>query len=93
MYQPAQELSLQNAVKSVQAGLAAIAQGQIDFDLSALTVVDSSAVAVMLEWQRAAKRLDKVITFHRIPTNVSSLIELYGLSELLITAATTTERH
>lgn len=93
MYQPAQELSLQNAVNSVQAGLAAIAQGQIDFDLSALTVVDSSAVAVMLEWQRAAKRLDKVIIFHSVPANVSSLIELYGLSELLITSTTATERH
>lgn len=91
MYQPAQELSLQNAVKSVQAGLAAIAQGQIDFDLSALAVVDSSAVAVMLEWQRAAKRIDKVITFHHVPANVSSLIELYGLSDLLTTAPS--ERH
>jgi phospholipid transport system transporter-binding protein len=91
MYQPAQELSLQNAVISVQTGLVAIAQGQLEFDLSALTVVDSSAVAVMLEWQRAAKRLDKVITFHAVPANVSSLIELYGLSELLIT--TVAERH
>ncbi|MES2048949.1 MAG: STAS domain-containing protein [Pseudomonadota bacterium] len=91
MYQPAQELSLQNAVNSAQAGLAAIAKGQIDFDLSALTIVDSSAVAVMLEWQRAAKRLGKVITFHSVPSNVSSLIELYGLSELLTTTAS--ERH
>ena len=86
MYQPGQELSLQNAVKSVQAGLTAIAQGQMDFDLSALTFVDSSAVAVMLEWQRAAQRQAKVITFHGMPSNVSSLIELYGLSEFFITA-------
>jgi phospholipid transport system transporter-binding protein len=91
MYQLAQDLSLQVAVKSVQAGLDAIAQGQIDFDLSALTVVDSSSVAVMLEWQRAAKKLGKVITFHGVPANVSSLIELYGLSELLTSMAS--ERH
>jgi phospholipid transport system transporter-binding protein len=91
MYQPAQELSLKNAVNSVQAGLTAIAQGQIDFDLSALTVVDSSAVAVMLAWQREAKRVGKVITFHGVPTNVSSLIELYGLSEFFTAASS--ERH
>lgn len=91
MYQPGQELSLQNAVDSVQAGLAAIAQGQMDFDLSALTFVDSSAVAVMLEWQRAAKHMEKVITFHGMPSNVSSLIELYGLSEFFVTAPS--ERH
>jgi phospholipid transport system transporter-binding protein len=91
MYQPMQELSLQNAANSVQAGLSAIAQGQIDFDLSALSVVDSSAVAVMLEWQRAAKRLGKAITFHGVPANVSSLIELYGLSEFLTAAPS--ERH
>ena len=91
MYQPGQELSLQNAVDSVQAGLAAIAEGQMDFDLSALTFVDSSAVAVMLEWQRAAKHMEKVITFHGMPSNVSSLIELYGLSEFFVTAPS--ERH
>jgi phospholipid transport system transporter-binding protein len=91
MYQPAQELSLQNAVKSVNAGLAVIAEGQVDFDLSALAVVDSSVVAVMLEWQRAAKRLNKLLTFHNVPKNVSSLIELYGLSEFLVTMVA--ERH
>ena len=54
MYLAEQELSLNTAVISVQAGLAEIAQGQTDVDLSAVTTVDSSAVAVMLEWQRAA---------------------------------------
>lgn len=86
MYQPDQELSLQSAANSMQAGLAAIAQGQIDFDLSSLALVDSSAVAVMLEWQRAANALGKTLTFRGVPATLGSLMALYGVSDLLISA-------
>jgi phospholipid transport system transporter-binding protein len=86
MYQPEQELSLQNAVKSVQAGLAAIAQGQTDFDLSTLTIVDSSAVGAMLEWQRAASLQGKSITFHHVPASINSLMALYGVGDVLTMA-------
>ncbi|MDO8654632.1 MAG: STAS domain-containing protein [Undibacterium sp.] len=91
MYQPDQELSLRNAVSSMQAGLTAIAQGQMDFDLSALSVVDSAAVAVMLEWQRAASAQGKSLLFHGVPPSVGSLIALYGVAEFL--PATVSERH
>lgn len=91
MYQPDQELSLRNAVSAMQAGLAAIAQGQMDFDLSALTLADSAAVAIMLEWQRAANSMGKSLLFHGVPASVGSLIALYGVAEFL--SATVSERH
>lgn len=86
-YQSATELSLRNAVAEVQAGSKAIAQGQLNFDLTALAVVDSAAVAVLLEWQRAARALGKTIHFQNIPASLESLIALYGVSELLTTPA------
>lgn len=91
MYQPEQELNLHNALSTVQSGLAAIAQGQIEFDLSLLALVDSSAVAVMLEWQRAANASGKTLIFHGIPTTLNSLMDLYGVSDFLI--ATPSGRH
>lgn len=91
MYQPEQELGLRNALDSVRAGLAAITQGQTSIDLSSLAVVDSSAVAVMLEWQRAASALGKTLTFQGVPATLSSLIALYGLTDFLI--ATPSGRH
>jgi phospholipid transport system transporter-binding protein len=91
MYKAEQELSLNNAVISVQTGLLAIAQGQTDIDLSALARLDSSAVAVMLEWQRAANAVGKAIIFHGVPATLSSLIALYGVSDFLTVAPS--ERH
>lgn len=86
-YQVAAELSLRNAVAEVRSGIKAIQQGQMDFDLTALSVVDSSAVAVLLEWQRTARAQGKTICFQNIPASLESLIALYGVSELLATPA------
>ncbi|MDY7540179.1 STAS domain-containing protein [Undibacterium sp. RTI2.1] len=93
MYQTNRELSLQNAVSVAQSGLSAISQGETEFDLSALVVVDSAAVAVMLDWQRAASLKNKTIHFKSIPSNLLSLIALYGMSELLSTNPSQVERH
>lgn len=91
MYLAEHELSLKTAVISAQAGLAAITQGQTDIDLSAVTTVDSSAVAVMLEWQRAATAVGKTIIFYGVPASLTSLIALYGVADFL--TATPSERH
>lgn len=86
-YQTAAELSLRNAVTEQRAGSAAIAQGQLSFDLAALAVVDSAAVAVLLEWQRVARAQGKTLCFQNIPASLESLIALYGVSELLTSSA------
>lgn len=91
MYLAEQELSLRNALSVTQTGLAEIARGEGDFDLSGVTVADSSAVAVMLAWQRAANAKGKAIVFHGISASLSSLIALYGVSDFLQAGAS--ERH
>ncbi|MBI3283720.1 MAG: STAS domain-containing protein [Burkholderiales bacterium] len=88
MYKPESELSQRNARLAVQAGLAAIAGGQLNFDLSGLGRIDSSAVAAMLAWQRGAQAQGLNLQFHAVPAGLLSLIALYGLSEqFTLTAA------
>jgi len=53
------------------------------FDLAGVTDVDSSGLAVVFGWQRAAKRVGKAIRIANPPQNLSSLAAVYGVSELL----------
>lgn len=73
-----------DTVKTVfEAGLDAIASGQTAFDFSAVTAVDSSAVAALVAWQRTAMRRGAQLAFNRIPASLQSLIDLYGLDAAL----------
>jgi phospholipid transport system transporter-binding protein len=89
-----QELSLRNAVSVSEAGLQAIHAGSDQIDMTPLQTVDSSAVAVMLAWQRQAQSLNRHLQFIGVPASLLSLISLYGLTEFFhLVAAQSTERH
>jgi phospholipid transport system transporter-binding protein len=45
--------------------------------------VDSSAVALLLEWRRQAVRLGKKLEFVNLPANLLALATLYGVEELI----------
>lgn len=82
-FRPALTLTFNNAQTVLDAGLRAIADGQTQIDLEDLTAVDSSAVATLLAWQRAARKSGKTLTFSNFPANLQSLVALYGVGELL----------
>lgn len=84
MFQTPQFLNVSNAKASLEAGLQAIESGQADIDLARLTSLDSSAVAVLLAWQRAARAKGTALRFHHVPHNLQSLIDLYGVDALLV---------
>jgi Predicted NTP binding protein (contains STAS domain) len=52
-------------------------------DLSAVSEVDSSAVALLLKWRREARRLGKRLEFINIPANLAALAELYDVTEFV----------
>jgi phospholipid transport system transporter-binding protein len=83
MFQPGPALTLTHARSVLEAGLAAIAKGETSFDLGSLTELDSSAVAALLAWQRAARARGLTLTLSNLPVGLSSLASLYGVSELL----------
>lgn len=83
MFKPAAKLTIDNACETLAAGLQAIAAGESEFDLSEVVAVDSSAVALLLQWQRRAQQLCRSVRFGVLPSNLRSLIDLYGVAELL----------
>lgn len=56
---------------------------RLTIDFSAITEVDSSAVALLLEWRREAARRGKGLYFVNLPANLLSLAELYGVTGLI----------
>jgi phospholipid transport system transporter-binding protein len=92
MFKPAATLTVENASTTLAAGLQAIAAGQAKIDLSGLVTVDSSAVATLLAWQRAARSKGMALQFDALPANLQSLADLYGAVALL-GAPATSDRH
>lgn len=56
---------------------------RLTIDFSGITGVDSSAVALLLEWRRQARRLGKRLEFVNLPPNLLELARLYGVAELI----------
>lgn len=90
MFKPDATLTVDNAIATLTAGLQAIAAGQATIDLSTVTTVDSSAVAILLSWQRAARARGLALRFGALPANLQSLADLYGAASLLDTPGQTT---
>lgn len=76
-------LVMANARGLLAAGRSALQPGEQIFDFTEVGEADSSALAVMLGWLRAAELSGSTIRFANIPAGVRSLAELYGIAELL----------
>jgi phospholipid transport system transporter-binding protein len=59
---------------------------RLTIDFAAITAVDSSAVALLLEWRRVAQHRGKTLVFVNLPANLLALAKLYGVTELIQTA-------
>ncbi|HWT72765.1 MAG TPA: STAS domain-containing protein [Oxalicibacterium sp.] len=87
MFQPGTSLTFDNASSVLRAGLQAIAGGQAVIDFTDVKAADSSAVATLLAWQRAAQAHAVPLAFANLPDNLRSLIALYDVSALLVTGS------
>ena len=58
-------------------------QGARVIDFRGVTEVDSSAVALALEWLRQAGEGGRALRFTNLPVAMQNLAKLYGVSELL----------
>ncbi|SHL93906.1 phospholipid transport system transporter-binding protein [Nitrosospira sp. Nsp11] len=76
-------ITINNVVAMVGQGIALFDRDNMVIDLARVTEVDSSAVSMLLEWQREAGRRNCPVRFANIPLNLRSLVQLYGLSELM----------
>jgi len=61
--------------------------GPVVIDASNLSQFDSSALAVLLECQRAAQAWGKAFTLRNAPPKLTALAKLYGVDVLLMPAS------
>jgi phospholipid transport system transporter-binding protein len=78
-------MTLTEAPALLDAGVAALTGQQTVFDLARVAEVDSSGLAVLFAWQRAASAQGKRIRVVNPPKNLLSLAEVYGVADLLPT--------
>ncbi len=77
-------LTVANAKIALAQGIAAIKAGSTVFDLASVQSTDSSAVAVLLAWQRAARKAGISLSYINMPASLVSLSDLYGVDEILV---------
>ena len=76
-------VTLANVNAVLEEGARVLKAPSLTLDLAGVTDVDSTAVSLLLEWRRAAQREKRVIDYVNYPANLKSLIQLYGVTELL----------
>lgn len=76
-------ITISNVVSVLEQGIALFDQPDLVIDLEQVTEVDSSAVSMLLEWQRKAREHNQQLYFSNMPKNMKNLAELYGVSELI----------
>jgi len=52
-------------------------------DFAQVTDVDTTAVSLILEWKRRAAKENQSLVFVNLPENLTSLIQLYDVTELI----------
>ncbi|CAH2792974.1 MAG: Phospholipid ABC transporter-binding protein MlaB [uncultured Paraburkholderia sp.] len=76
-----------SAKAALAAGLERIAAGARGVDCTPLTQFDSSALAVLLAWQRAAQARGGAFQVVNLPAGLASLAQAYGVDTLITGAA------
>jgi phospholipid transport system transporter-binding protein len=76
-----------SAKAALAAGLQRIAAGATGVDCAPLAQFDSSALAVLIAWQRAAQARGAPLDIVNLPAGLASLAQAYGVDTLI------SERH
>ncbi|MFL9900961.1 STAS domain-containing protein [Paraburkholderia fungorum] len=72
-----------SAKAALAAGLQRIAAGANGVDCASLAQFDSSALAVLLAWERAAQARGVKFEIVNLPAGLASLAQAYGVDTLL----------
>jgi len=76
-------LTHESASAALAAGLQRIAAGANGVDCAPLAQFDSSALAVLIAWQRAAQARRTPFEIVNLPAGLASLAQAYGVDTLL----------
>ena len=76
-------VTLANVAGLLEEARAAFADGVRAVDLGEVTELDSSLLAVLFSWLREAKDRGRELSFARLPQDLVTLAQLYGVAQLL----------
>ena len=76
-------ITVDNVVDVLGEGNDRFTGAEVTVDFAAVTEVDSSALSLLLEWRREAGRNGRTIRYLNLPANLTSLAELYGVTEFV----------
>jgi len=76
-------ITLAQVTRWREAGIKAIDRDGLTIDLAGVDEADSSALSLLLEWQRAAKARGFRLSYSGLPENLRSLAQVYGVLDLL----------
>lgn len=76
-------VTIDNVVAITQQGVALFDEHHWVIDLNKVTGVDSTIISMLLEWLRAARQKGYLLQFINMPASLESLIQLYGVAELI----------
>lgn len=74
---------LDDAAQLLKQGVQAIAAGEREIDLGRVETADSSLLACMLAWQRAARAAGATLSVINPPARVRGLAMLYGIEQIV----------
>ncbi|HAO24884.1 MULTISPECIES: STAS domain-containing protein [unclassified Methylophaga] len=78
------ELTFGTAASGIDMTEALFAEtANLDVDLSKVTHSDSAGLALLIEWMRQARKLNKPIRYFNMPAQMLAMAEASGLEELL----------
>jgi phospholipid transport system transporter-binding protein len=77
-------VTVANVTTLLEQARSPLAEGVRSVDLGEVTELDSSLLALLLAWMRQAKAHGGTLTFSRLPPDLGTLAQLYGVAELLI---------
>lgn len=76
-------VTVANVATLLEEARAPLAAGAHTVDLGEVTDLDSSLLALLLAWMREARARGATLTFLRLPRELGTLAQLYGVAELL----------
>ncbi|MDR2875039.1 MAG: STAS domain-containing protein [Methylobacillus sp.] len=76
-------MTLENVTALLDESATAFTAREMEFDLAAVSDVDSTAVSLLFEWQRRARDNKTRLTFTHLPPNLVRIATLYGVLELI----------
>lgn len=86
-------VTLAGVAALLEQGRAQIRAGAGVVDLAGVTELDSSALAMLLAWQREAGSRNRVLAFTGLPEGLTAIARLYGVDGLLAAAQPAPSAH